>query len=196
MDINEVKQFIEENKENEEVKNYIGGFITSDRVTEFLEKEDGKKILQPRLDSYFTKGLSTWKENNIEKLLDEEIKKRFPEKDVKDVELEKVKAELERIKADALRKELTNKALLIADEKKLPKDLVDYFIGNDEENTTKNLERLESVFSKHVESLVQERLKTDHSYTPPKGDDKGKVSMEDLSNMSVDEINKLWDKVK
>lgn len=196
MDFNEVKQFIEANKDNDEVKNYIGGFITSDRVSQFLEQEEGKKLLQPKLDSYFSKGLDTWKGNNLEKLLDEEIKKRFPEKDVKDIELEKVKAELENIKAQALRKELTNKALLVADEKKLPKDLVDYFIGNDEEITTKNLEKLESVFSKHVETLVQERLKIDHSYTPPKGDDKGKMSLEDLSNMSVDDINKLWDKVK
>ncbi|WP_313757182.1 DUF4355 domain-containing protein [Tissierella sp.] len=194
MDINEVKQFIESNKDNEEVKNYIGGFITSDRVESFLGNDDGKKLLQPKLDSYFTKGLETWKSNNLEKLIDEEIKKRFPAKDVKDIELEKVKAELEKIKVDALRKELTNKALLVADEKKLPKDLVEYFIGNDEETTNKNLEALESVFSKHIEALVQERLKGS-GYTPPKGGEEGKISMEDLSNMSIDEINKLWDKV-
>ncbi len=195
MDFNEVKQFIETNKDNEEVKNYIGGFITSDRVEAFLNNDDGKKLLQPKLDSYFSKGLETWKTNNIEKLLDEEIKKRFPEKDQKDIELEKVKAELERIKADAIRKELTNKALLIADEKKLPKDLVEYFIGNDEETTNKNLVRLESVFSKHIETLVQERLKGS-GYTPPKGGDSKTFTIEEIEKMSTDEINKNWDVIQ
>lgn len=195
MDLNEVKQFIEANKDNEEVKGYIGGFITSDRVTEFLEKEDGKKLLQPKLDNYFSKGLSTWRENNIEKLLDDEIKKRFPEKDVKDVELEKIRAELEKIKAESSRKELTNKALLVADEKKLPKELVDYFIGNDEENTTKNLEKLESVFSKHIETLVQERLKSS-SYTPPKNGAGETLTIEMIEKMSEAEINKNWPEVQ
>lgn len=195
MDINEVKQFIESNKDNEEVQSYIGGFITSDRVESFLNNDDGKKLLQPKLDSYFNKGLETWKTNNIEKLLDEEIKKRFPEKDVKDIELEKMKAELEKIKVDALRKELTNKALIVADEKKLPKDLVEYFIGNDEETTNKNLEALESVFSKHIEKVVQERLKGS-GYTPPTGGDGKSITLEDLPNLTSEEVNKNWDVIQ
>lgn len=195
MDFNEVKQFIEANKDSEEVKNYIGGFITSDRVESFLNNDDGKKLLQPKLDSYFTKGLETWKSNNLEKLIEEEIKKRFPEKDQKDIELEKVKAELEKIKADATRKELTNKALLIADEKKLPKDLVEFFIGNDEETTNKNLEALESVFSKHIEKVVQERLKGS-GYTPPTGGDDKSFTLEEIKNLSDEEINKNWDVIK
>ena len=41
--------------------------------------------------------------------------------------------------------------------KKLPKDIIKYFIGEDEETTNKTL-ALESIFS-HVETLAQERLK-------------------------------------
>ena len=73
-----------------------------------------------------------------------------------------------------------NKALITADEKKLPKDLIEFFIGSDEETTTKNLEALEQVFSKHVEVLVQERLKKD-GYTPPTGDDNDPIDLKDLS---------------
>ena len=91
---------------------------------------------------------------------------------------------------------MLNKSLIIADEKKLPKDIIKYFIGEDEETTNKNLEALESVFSSHVETLVQERLK-DKSYTPPKnGGSDGKISMEDLQGLSTEEINKMWDKLK
>lgn len=197
MSLEQIKELIEQNKENEDVKAYLQGLnpLTVEGVNNFIsQNEDAKKWLDSEKDKHYNKAFETWKSNNLEKLLDEEIKKRFPEKDVKDIELEKLKVELEKIKSDATRKELTNKALLVADEKKLPKDLVEYFIGNDEETTNKNLEALESVFSKHIETLVQERLKT-NSYTPPKGADKDKMTMEDLSNMSVEEINKLWDKV-
>lgn len=198
MSLEQIRELIEQNKENEDVKAYLQGLnpLTVEGVTSFISQNvDAKKWFDSEKDKHYNKAFETWKGNNFEKLVDEEIRKRFPEKDVKDIELEKVKAELERIKADALRKELTNKALIVADEKKLPKDLVDYFIGNDEENTTKNLEKLESVFSKHIETLVQERLKKG-AYTPPTGGTDDKLSMDDLSNMSIEEINKIWDKVK
>ena len=77
---------------------------------------------------------------------------------------------MENMKKEALKKELTNKALKIATEKGLPTDLVDYFIGQDEETTNKNLETLEKVFTNKLETTVKERLK-DNSYTPPSGGD-------------------------
>jgi len=41
----------------------------------------------------------------------------------------------------------------------LPKEILEHFLGDSEESTVKNLETLESVFSKHVETLVEEKLK-------------------------------------
>lgn len=163
----EVPAYLEANKDNEDVKKYIGGLITSDRVSSFLESEEGKKLLQPRLDSYHGKGLETWKANNLQKEVDALYKKNHPDADPKDIELNKLKAEFEAMKNESSKKELMNKALKVAQEKKLPIDLVDFFIGNDEASTISNLTALEKVFSTNVESLVAERLKG--TYTPPKG---------------------------
>lgn len=168
--LEEIKSYIESNKDNEEIKNYIGGFITSDRVENFLNSENGKKILQPKLDSYHSKSLESWKTNNIQKLVDEEVKKRFPEADPKDSKIKELELKFENMQKEAQRKELTNKALKVATEKKLPTDLIDFFISDNEENTLKNLEKLESIFATHVNAIAEERLKG--GYKPPKSDAK------------------------
>lgn len=187
MNINDVKQFIEENKDNEEVKNYIGGFITSGRVEEFLNSDDGKKLLQPKLDSYHSKSLESWKMNNIEKLLDAEVKKRFPAKDEREIEVEKLRLEVEKMKQEKLHETLKNKALTYATEKKLPVNLVDYFLGADEEGTIKNLNSLEEVFNAHIQNQVEERLKS-NNYTPPKSNSQST----DISKMSMEEYANYW----
>ena len=176
----EVSAYLESQKDAEDVKTYMSGLITADRVNGFLNTEEGKKLLQPKLDSYHGKGLETWKTNNLNKLVDEEVTKRFPAADSKDIELNKLKAEFEAMKNDNTRKELTNKALKIAQEKKLPSDLIDYFIGQDEDSTTKNLEKFMATMAAHDEAIKTEFAKGG-SYTPPggKGDLNGKKALED-----------------
>lgn len=169
MDINEIKAFIETNADKEEVKSYVSGLVTQDRVESFLETDDGKKLLQPKLDSYFTKGLDSWKNNNLQKLVDEEHKKKYPEKSEKDLELEKLRADFEAMKNEANKKELTIKSTKIAQDKSLPLDILDYFIGKDETETTDNLTKLEKSFNKAVEKVVDERLKG--GYKPPKNNE-------------------------
>jgi len=181
----EVKAYFETNKDNEDVKGYIGGLnpITPDRVSQFLEGEDGKKILQPKLDQYHSKSLESWKTNNISKLVDEEVKKRFPDADPKDVELKKLQADIEKMKQDALRKDQTNKALKIAQEKKLPTDLIDFFIGNDDETTTANLEKFMATMAAHDEAIKTE-FAMGNSYTPPK-DDKSNLSGDEKTRAEI-----------
>lgn len=89
---------------------------TAYRVSKFLGTDEGKKFLQPQLDSYFSKGLETWKTNNLEGLVNAKVKELYPDADPKDTELAAVKAELERIKAESVRKDLANKALTYANE--------------------------------------------------------------------------------
>ena len=169
MDIAEIKAYLDANKDTEEVKNYIGGLnpVTTDRANAFLETEEGKKILQPKLDTYHSKSLESWKTNNITKLVDEEVKKRFPDADPRDTAMNTLKAELAQMKADGQHKELTIKTSRMMQEKKLPMELLDILIGADETITTSNLTALETVFKAHVETLVAERLKG--GYQPPTG---------------------------
>lgn len=161
MNIEEIKQFLEQNKENEEVKAFVGELsaVSADKVKGFLETEEGKKVLQPRLDQHFTKGLETWKANNLEKIVEEEVSKRNPSKTPEQIEVEKLRKEIEAERAARNRETLVNKALKAADEKKLPKDVIDFFIGENEDSTLENLSKLEESFNAAVQTAVDGKFK-------------------------------------
>ncbi|MCY7563819.1 DUF4355 domain-containing protein [Bacillus safensis] len=161
MTIEDIKHFLEQNKENEEVKAFVGELsaVSADKVKGFLETEEGKKLLQPRLDQHFTKGLETWKDNNLEKIVEEEVSKRNPSKTPEQIEVEKLRKEIEAERAARNRETLVNKALKAADEKKLPKDVIDFFIGENEDTTLENLSKLEQSFNAAVQAAVDVKFK-------------------------------------
>ncbi|MGG0775954.1 DUF4355 domain-containing protein [Bacillus rugosus] len=160
--LEEVKKFLEENKENEEVKAFVGELsaVSADKVEGFLETNEGKRLIQPRLDSHFTKGLETWKANNLDALVDAKVKELYPEETEEQKRIRKLEKELEDQKTAAQREKLLNKAVSYASEKQLPADVVEFFIGEDEESTMKNLgafeEKYNAALQKAIESKFQE----------------------------------------
>jgi hypothetical protein len=190
MNLEEIKRFFEEQKDNEDVKSYLQGLsqVTPDGVSAFLDSEDGKKLLQPKLDSYFTKGLETWKSNNLKKIIDEELKKQNPPSNP----LEQKLRDLER---QILLKDLKAQALNVATEQKLPVKLVDFFVGEDEESTLANLKTFQEVFSTHINERVQEQLKSGGINPPKDITPPVTITREQLKGMSSEEIMKLDPKV-
>ena len=184
MTFEDVKEFLEsEAGKASEVTTYLQGLnpLTVARVQEYIDKTpEGKSWADSVKDKHLQKGLETWKANNLEALLNDEIKKRFPEKDEKELEVEKLRAEIEKMKQEKLRETLTTKAIKIATEKSLPIELVDFFIGGDEQGTVSNVKVLEDTFSQYVQKAVEQRLKGD-GYVPPKDHDSNVGSLESLS---------------
>lgn len=157
MNFEEVKNFINDNKESEEVKIYLQGLnkVSVEGVEKYVtEDEDAKKWFDSIKDKHFNKALETWKFNNLEGLINDEVKKRFPTKDEKEIEVEKLKSEIEKMKQEKLHEVLTSKAVKIASDKNLPLSLVDFFIANDEDSTVNNLKILEEGFNKEVQKAV------------------------------------------
>ncbi len=168
MTLEEIKAYLEANKDTEEVKVYLAGLSkpTPEGVTAFLTTEEGKKILQPRLDQHFTKGLETWKEKTLPSLLDEEIKKKFPGETEDQKRMRKLEEELAKEKNARIRSELVNKATNIATQKGLPIELVSYFVGQDEDSTVNNLTAVESIWQQNLEKAVEAKFK-ESGRTPP-----------------------------
>ena len=188
MNFEEVKAFLEsEAGKTSEVTSYLQGLVpvTVTSVENFVSTPDGKSWLDSAKDKHLQKGLETWKANNMQSLLDAEIKKRFPEQDPKDLEMEKLKNEIEQMKLSKEKETLTNKAMKLASEKGLPLDLVSFFIGADEDSTNANLKALEATYNASVQKGLEARLKTD-GYTPPAGGEGGKF----LEDLSMDEYIK------
>ena len=168
MTIEEVKKFMEENKTNEELKSYLQGLIGVEGVQKFLsENEDGKRFLDSERDKHLSKGLDTWKSNNLQKEIDKKILKLYPEETPEKKQLRELNVKIEKMESEKQREVLKNKALTIAAEKKLPiNKIVDLLIANDEESTVSNIGRFEEIFGASVQSAVEERLKS-NGYTPP-----------------------------
>jgi len=160
MTLEELKQFIEANKDNQDVQSYLKGlYLTPEGVKGYLDTEEGKKILQPRLDAHFTKGLETWKEKTLPSLLDEEIKKKFPAETEEQKRLRKLEEELAQERQARLKSELQNKATTLATQKGLPVEIISYFVGQDEDTTISNLTALENIWQQALEKAVEAKFK-------------------------------------
>lgn len=166
--LEDVKAFISSNKELPDLQAYIKTEVLNQSlVKDYLDTPEGMKVLQPRLDSHFTKSLETWKTNNLDGLIDQEVRKRNPEKTPEQIELEKLRKEIEQERADRLRADLKAKALGVAQEKGLPTDLVEYLIANDEETTIANLEKYETVHKSVIENAISQEFKANGREVKP-----------------------------
>ncbi|CDQ22578.1 DUF4355 domain-containing protein [Halobacillus karajensis] len=185
MDLEQVKQFLNENKEDEQVKAYLNELSapTREQVEGFLDTEEGKKVLQPRLDQNFTKGLNSWKENNLSKLVDERVKELYPEETEEQRRIKALEQELENQRKESQREKLMNKAVSHASENGLPTEIVSYFLGEDEDSTMKNLETLKETFDTNVQKAVEQKFEKGGREIP-QGDDNPKQVTTNLSELA------------
>ncbi len=175
MTLEEIKAWLEAHKTESEVAAYLGELsaVSADKVKGFLETEEGKRLIQPRLDQHFTKGLETWKANNLEALINEEVAKRNPQKTPEQLEIEKLKKQIEDAENARKRETLVNQALKVAKEKNLPDGIIDFFIGADEESTTTNLAKFEEEYNKAIQAAVESKFKESGRTLPGTGGDGG-----------------------
>ncbi|HDJ2785196.1 alanyl-tRNA synthetase [Staphylococcus aureus] len=186
MNIEEVKSFFEEHKDDKEVKDYLKGLktVSVDDVKGFLDTEEGKRFIQPELDRYHSKGLESWKEKNLEDLIEQEVRKRNPEQSEEQKRISALEQELEKRDAEAKREKLRSNALGKAQELNLPTSLVDRFLGDSDEDTEQNLKALKETFDKYVQEGVESKFKSS-------GRDVKESQNQDLDSSNVKSIEEM-----
>lgn len=186
MNIEEVKSFLEEHKDDKEVKDYLSGLktVSVDDVKGFLDTEEGKRFIQPELDRYRSKGLESWKEKNLENLIEQEVQKRNPEQSEEQKRISALEKELEKRDAEAKREKLRSNALGKAQELNLPTSLVDRFLGDSDEDTEQNLKALKETFDKYVREGVESKFKSS-------GRDVKESQNQDLESSNVKSIEEM-----
>jgi len=152
---------ISANLEAPEVKEFMAQFnplaaLSKDNVGEFVEKND---VLKSYRDSFHTKGLETWKANNLKKLVDEELAKVNPTETPEQKKIRELEARLNEESAARKKEALKNQAIKKLTEKKLPVDIVDNLIGSDEESTEKTLTAYEQALESYKKALTEQLLK-------------------------------------
>lgn len=166
MTVADVKQFIEANKENDDVKGLLGSYNqpTLDGVKKFLETDDsGKKHLQSVIDAAVGTGIETWKKNNLDKEREAYYKERSAKEHPEETPEQKRIRELEErvAQSDKARtlSELRAGALSILSQEKLEPELIDFVMAEDADKTKAKIDRIKSIIEKRIAGEVETRMK-------------------------------------
>ena len=182
MDVKEIKQFIEENKDNAEVVELVNSFKVEPTLEVFKEKvttdPEFKSFMDSEKDKHHSKALDTWKTNNLDIIVDEKVKTLYPQDDPKDLEMKRLRQEMEDIKNNATRERMTNLALKKANELNIPTELVDFFVASDEDKTLENIERFSKTYTEGIQSTVKAKLEGNGDVVPRS--DKFKTTKEEI----------------
>lgn len=171
MNLEDVKKFLEENQGDAEVSEYLKGLKTPtlEGVKDFVDKtEEGKTFIQAEKDRYFTKGLDTWKKNNLDSLVAAKVSELYPEETEEAKRIKVLEQKLKESEEKEKKNLLLTKALTVANEKKLPTEFIDRFLGENEEETLQNLSVLEEKWNNSLNQVVEERFKS-NGYDPGEG---------------------------
>ncbi|KNF09309.1 hypothetical protein CLPU_3c00870 [Gottschalkia purinilytica] len=132
--------------------------FTLDDFNNFLESNvEAQKILQSRIDSAVSKGVESFKQNKMPKLIQEEINKRSS-KTPEQLQLEEMKQEIEKMKQENTRKTIETEIAKQADKLGIEVDFaLDFCIDSTSlENTLEKVNK----FNEYVEKIVEERVQT------------------------------------
>lgn len=176
MDIKDIKSFLLENKDKDEVKQLYSEFTPS--VDELLEKEDFQKVMKSFADKEARRQVEAYKSNTLPKTVEEEVAKRLeaskhksPEQ-IKFEEYEKKLADMQNQLQQKERAEMIQKnknfAIKTLSEKKLPSDIIDFIVSDEEEKTVENINMFSSMMEKYTTSIKSEFMRGNNTFVPGK----------------------------
>ncbi|MDU3548947.1 MAG: DUF4355 domain-containing protein [Clostridium sp.] len=163
-------------KEHEEIKSLAKDFdvnkIALEDFTKLLqENKEIKGYWTSEKDRAVSKGVNTFKENNLQKLIDEAIKAKSNEgKTQEQIALEEIQAKYEAMEKQMKIKELESKYKDTLVEKGLDTRLMKFIIAENEEDITKNIDFFNEIIASNTNLKVNERL-NESSFKPKNNKD-------------------------
>lgn len=163
-------------KEHEEIKSLAKDFdvnkIALEDFTKLLqENKEIKGYWTSEKDRAVSKGVNTFKENNLQKLIDEAIKAKSNEgKTQEQIALEEIQAKYEAMEKQMKIKELESKYKDTLVEKGLDTRLMKFIISENEDDITKNIDFFNEIIASNTNLKVNERL-NESSFKPKNNKD-------------------------
>lgn len=166
-------------------KSLLQSGLTLNAFKEKMNEPDFKSFLDSIKDKHFEKALETWKSNNLQAIINDEVlkatgKKKTPEQ-LKIEELEKRMLESE---AKAKKAERIAKYKDVLAEKKIPMEMIEYFLTDDEETTMTRIDNFKTFVDDIVNTSVKEKIASG-SYTPPGENGSGDFTVDDIAKMMM-----------
>lgn len=179
----------------------LDGLLTLDKFKNKLDEKEFKAFLDSEKDKYSAKAINTalenYKKKELPKVIADEIAKAKGEPQTEqEKQLLELQKKIEIMEKEKARAEMTSKYKSVLSEKSIPVDMIDFLLAGDDNTTISNIDLFEKAMNKYVEDKVTERLSNSNYEPKSNKDDKGKLSLEDMASMSIEEINKNWDNLR
>jgi len=172
--------------------------FTVDDFKSFLESNDeAKKILQAERDRAVTKGIETWKTNNLDSIINDKIKELFPEETAEQKRLRELEQKYQNMEKKAKISTLKNKVLNQLTETGLSTKLADVLVGEDEESTMSRFNLVKEIWENSLKAAVEQKFK-ENGRTPSESPNKTNMTKpftaQEIENMTFEEINAAYQK--
>ena len=179
-----------ENLENnvvEEVKTE-GGAVETQEVNEVVKEE--KTFTQAELDKILNKKFAQWQKKTEEAKAEAERKAKLTEAE----KLAEERKEFEAMKKQFEYEQRVNSTSKVLASNNLPIEFADFLIAESDEATTQRVDLFKNAFNEALENALVERLKGN---TPKTSTVQTRTfTINDIKNMSAEEINKNWEQIK
>ena len=161
MELNEIIGMLPEDK-REAVKTELTGYV------KVASREDAERLakdhphVKSALDSFISKAVAShderFKAEVMPKLVDDEIIKRNPPKDPRDLKVYELEQKLKDMESQTVREKQTALATKLAAEAGIPTDLASIFIGTKDEETIEKITSLSGVLKSWKDSAVNSEV--------------------------------------
>lgn len=124
------------------------------------------KDLLHLIDSERDKGIEGFKKNGMLKIIEQEVAKRTDNSETPEQKrIRELEERLDKADKDKQYAEMTARYKDILSEKKIPSNLINMMLGEDDEKTDENIKIFENSMKSYIDNQVQERL--NGGYKPP-----------------------------
>jgi hypothetical protein len=158
---------------------------------ELLKQDFAKPVIQPITDSHFSKGLETWKANNLDKIVNERVEKLYPNETPQAKQMRELQAQIDRInteKQQAMMQNVVTKTLV---DEQLPTSFARFIQGNDETEVRALVSELKHEFTTALNGTVDSKFKQ-YGHTPQAQTQSQQPNAVDPSKMSYAERTALY----
>ena len=127
--------------------------LTLDSFKELVAgNEEFKRYIESSNDKHFDKALKTWKANNLEKIVEAEVLKRTGKNETPEQKaIRELQDQLASMGKEKEKAERIAKYKDVLAKKKIPSQLTDFVLGNDDETTEANITLFENSMKEYVE---------------------------------------------
>ena len=180
----ELLVLINEADDNADIDEIIlsNGFAKPITDVEGLNKLlESDKSLQGLFDKKVTTGIENFKKNGMQKIIEAEVLKRTGKNETPEQkEIRELTERLDKADKEKAKAEMISKYKDVLTEKKIPSNMIDFLLAQDDETTEANIELFENSMKQYIETGIKAKL-GDSEYTPPTGGGNvGKVTWEQV----------------